>query len=140
MKGILALAAVSVLASGAAEARPVVKEISLDGFCNIFHTTFANGVLTAQDTPSCSGMYGGGFVGSVKNFGKSATLSIEDPSMPGTQWILVLSYPIVSGGTYKLYYTTDGNMMVDDAEGTYSLVTPEMGAKTGRSVTSTIRR
>lgn len=120
----------------AANAR--IVEISLDGTCNIYSIKFMDTVsVAAQDTPSCSGTYGGGVIAAVKNSGHALVLALQDPSSPGVQWMLNIDYPFVNGGDFTLYQTTDGTRFTDALDGTYSMVgTPNMGAKSGKSATS----
>lgn len=133
--GALALA----VSTCAANARTV--EISLDGTCNIYSIHFMDTVSAAvQDTPSCSGTYGGGVIAVVKGFNKAVVMSLQDPSSPGVQWMLEVAYPFVDGGAFTLYQTTDGNNFADALDGTYSLVgTPGMGPKSGKSMTALAR-
>lgn len=135
----LAALALLLCASGA-EARPRTTEISLDGYCNIYHVTISGVAAAAQDTPSCSGNFGGGFVATVKGFGKSVDVALQDPSSPGVQLMLELSYPFVTGGTFKLWQTTDGINFQDMLDGTYSISTaPDRGAKSAKSATAAIK-
>src|SRR3569832_62916 len=137
MKKTLILGALALAASTcAANAR--IVEISLDGTCNIYSIRFVDTVAVAvQDTPSCSGTYGGGVIAAVKNSGHAVVLALQDPSSPGVQWMLNVDYPFVNGGSFTLYQTTDGTRFTDALDGTYSLVgTPGMGAKTAKSVTA----
>lgn len=119
-----------------AEARRI-NEISLDSYCNIYHLVQSGALVSAQDTPSCSSTYGGGLIGSVKGDGKTVALALQDPNSPGVQRMLELSYPFVTGGTFKLYETTDGSNFHLALDGTYSLDNaPERGAKSAVPVTS----
>ncbi len=133
--GALALA----VSTCAAEARTV--EISLDGTCNTYSIRFMDTVSAAvQDTPSCSGTYGGGVIAVVKNSGHALVMALQDPSSPGVQWMLNIDYPFVTGGDFTLYQTTDGTRFTDALDGTYSLVgTPGMGGKTAKSATALAR-
>src|ERR1700733_10169041 len=120
--GALALAASTCVAN----ARTV--DVHLNGTCNIYSIRFVSTVSAAiQDTPSCSGTFGGGVLGSVKGFNKAMVIAMQDPSSPGVQWLLDLAYPFVNGGAFTLYQTTDGVHFVDALDGTYSLPdTPSM--------------
>ena len=137
MKHILAAsAAVLVAMTAQAEARRV-NDISLDGYCNIYHLVQSGALMSVQDTPSCSSTYGGGVIGSVKGDGKAVVVALQDPSFPGVQRMLELSYPFVTGGVFKLYETNDGNNFHLALDGTYSLDNaPERGAKSAVSVTA----
>src|SRR6185437_16392638 len=93
--GVALLAA----STAAASARPITKAIRLDGYCNVYSITMSQGTAWVQDTPTCSGNYGGGVVGSAKGFGKSLDLALQSASSPGVQLFLVVSYPLMTGGT-----------------------------------------
>jgi hypothetical protein len=137
MRRVPLLALALVLCAGGASARPRVTEISLDGYCNIYHISISGVLAAAQDTPSCSGTYGGGLAATVKGFGKSVDLALQDASNPGVQLMLELSYPFTTGGTFHLYQTTDGINFTDALDGTYSISTaPDRGAKSARSATA----
>lgn len=142
MKAIFALAAALVLVSSSgAMARGKATDISLDGYCNIYHVIVGAGAAGAQDTPSCSGNFGGGLIATVKNFGKAAVIALQDSGTPGVQLVLQLSYPFVSGGTFKLYQATDGTSFHLALDGTYSVIEgAETGAKRPLSVTAAMRR
>lgn len=135
MKRILALgtAALIASASGASAGHGITKDIHLDGYCNIYHINITAGLANAQDTPGCSGTYGGGLVATVKDTGKTVTLAIQDASSPGVQRMLVLSYPFTTGGTFKLYETTNGLNFHLALDGTYSL---DAAPQDGSSITA----
>ena len=136
MKRVLAAVAALVLTTVQADARGAT-EISLDGYCTIYHIVQHGPLLSVQDTPSCSAAYGGGVIGSVKGDGKAAVIALQDPGFPGVQRMITLSYPYVNGGVFKLYETTDGTNFHLALDGTYSLhAAPEQGPKTDVSVTS----
>jgi hypothetical protein len=139
MRRILALGAAVLFAStGLAAAHGRTYEISLDGYCNIYHIQITGVLAAAQDTPTCSGNFGGGLVATVKGFGKSVDLALQSQSNPGVQLMLELSYPFVNGGTFHLYQTTNGITFSDALDGTYSLhAAPDEGAKSAMSATAT---
>ncbi len=141
MRRILALGAAAFVAStGLANARGRAADISLDSYCNIYHITVTGVLAAAQDTPSCSGNFGGGLVATVKGFGKSVDIALQDASNPGVQLMLELSYPFVTGGTFHLYQTTNGITFSDALDGTYSISTaPERGEKSAVSATAARR-
>jgi hypothetical protein len=133
MKRFPAAMALAACMSGPADA--AAFDIHLDGYCNIYHVTLKQGLANAQDTPSCSGTFGGGLLGTVHLHGKTVVLAIQDASSPGVQRMLELSYPFTGGGTFKLYETTNGTNFHLALDGTYSLV--EGGGPRGtRSVTA----
>lgn len=132
MKKILTLAAAALIASaGSALARGKATDISLDGYCNIYHVIVGAGGAGAQDTPSCTGNFGGGLLATVKGFGKSVVLSLQDANNPGVQFVLQLSYPFVDGGVFKLYQATDGTNFHEALDGTYTVIEGAMTAPKG---------
>jgi hypothetical protein len=140
-KIVLLAAALLATSACAVEARPVTKAIRLTGYCNVYSITTSAGTAWVQDTPSCSGNFGGGVVGSAKFFGKSINLAMQDASNPGVQLMLVVSYPFVTGGTFKLYQTTTGTNFVDEIDGTYTLdAAPDGEPEGGKPVTSVFQR
>jgi hypothetical protein len=142
MKRILALGAAALFAStGFAEARTRVFDVSLDGYCNDYHIRVTGVLVAAQDVPTCTGNFGGGFVSTIYGYGKSVEIALQDASNPGVQLVLTMSYPFVTGAPFHLYQTTDGVNFVDELDGTYSLdAAPERGEKSGLSITKAIRR
>jgi hypothetical protein len=137
MKRIFALSVLMLCAAtGFAQARTRITDISLDGYCNIYHVRITGVLATAQDTPSCTGNFGGGFVATVKGFGKSVDIALQDSSNPGVQLVLQLSYPFTEGGVFHLYQTTDGINLIDEVDGTYSIAGAAQGPKSARSITS----
>jgi len=142
MKKTLVLGAVALFATtNLANAATRISDISLDGYCNDYHIRVTAVRVAAQDTPTCTGNFGGGFLSTIKGFGKTAEIALQDASNPGVQLVLTLSYPFVTGGTFHLYQTTDGVNFVDELDGTYSLdAAPERGEKSNLSITKLIRR
>ncbi|HWA90695.1 MAG TPA: hypothetical protein VG889_11705 [Rhizomicrobium sp.] len=135
MRKILMLTAALALAATGAQARGKATDISLDGYCNIYHVIVGAGAAGAQDTPSCSGSFGGGLIATEKGFGKSVVLALQDAGNPGVQRMLQLSYPFVTGGLFKLYEATDGTNFHLALDGTYSVIEGAV-AKPGKSITS----
>jgi hypothetical protein len=139
MKRIAALAAAALICSaGASLAKSKTFAIGLDGFCDNYGVTLSGTIAAAQDAPSCSGQYGGGLLATVKGFGKTVLLALQDPiNQPGVQVMLELSYPFTDGGTFTIYQTTDGVNFVDEFDGTYSVGRDaQRGEKNSRSITS----
>ncbi len=127
----LAAAAVFALSAASASARGKATDIQLDGYCSIYHVIVGAGAAGAQDTPSCSGNFGGGLLTTVKGFGKAAVIALQDPNgNPGVQLVLQISYPFTDGGTFKLYQATDGTNFHLALDGTYSVI--EGGRPAGR--------
>ncbi len=137
MRKILTICAALALTTTGAMARGKATDISLDGYCNIYHVIVGAGAAGAQDTPSCSGTFGGGLLATERGFGKSVVLALQDASNPGVQRMLQLSYPFADGGTFDLYEATDGTNFHLALDGTYSVIEgARSGPKGGKSVTA----
>jgi hypothetical protein len=111
MKLLMTLAAAAILAMPASSALAKGKtvNITLDGFCDSFTITSANGVNSIADDPStCTTWYGVGLSGKLKPDGKSASFGMITPGQPSTSYYVTFSYPYVTGGTFNMYITNDG--------------------------------
>jgi len=66
----------------------------------------------------------GNFVGLIGklNGERSVIASIEVKNRPGDQFLMQLSYPLVSGGTWSVFYTRSGYEMKLYKSGTYNMV------------------
>jgi hypothetical protein len=135
MQKVLTICAALILAATAAQARGTATDVSLDGYCNIYHVIVGSGAAGVQDTPSCSGSFGGGLIVTQKGFGKSVLLAMQDAGNPGVQRMLQLSYPFVDGGLFKLYEATDGTNFHLALDGTYSVIEGAV-VKQGLSITA----
>ena len=66
----------------------------------------------------------GNFVGVIaktKGEGRSIIASVQVNNRPGDQFLLKLSYPLVDGGTWSAFYTSDGYTMKLYKSGTYTV-------------------
>ena len=141
MKHVLAIAAlILAVSSTAAPARSVTTTVALDTSCDKFDVTITKANAVARDAPSCAGTYGGGLVATVKGFGKSVLLALQDSSQPGVQFMLELSYPFTDGGAFKLYQTTDGVRWDDALDGTYTVITNGRARERGSPAASAFHR
>jgi len=122
---------------------PVVTEIGIDGFCNVYKVTYnpSTHLATAQDTPNCTGSYGGGVLAQTKSAGDVMLLAVQDQqNQPGVQIMLQLSYPFTTSGAVTIYQTTDGLTFTDAFDGTYTVETGAPVNRGGKSVTSIFRK
>jgi hypothetical protein len=120
-----------------------VAEIGIDGFCNVYHITYSTktGLATAQDTPNCTGTYGGGTLAQTKVAGDVMLLALQDPQgQPGVQMMVQLSYPFTTPGTVTIYQTTDGTTFTDAWDGTYTVETGAPVHRGGKPVQSVFRK
>src|SRR5438045_270420 len=98
MKTYLALAAAALLAtSGGALAKSTTAVISLDGHCDVITLQIDKPLVAGAGDPDCAVEYGGGMIGKVKGFGNSIVAGVQTPNAPGAQFVLQLSYPLVTG-------------------------------------------
>lgn len=96
MKMLLAVGATAlVLSSAAASAKTYT--ISLDGHCDVITLT-VNKTLVAG-TDSCGGLFGGGLIAKVKNFGGAIVAGVQTSEMAGTQYVFEIAWPLKTGGT-----------------------------------------
>jgi hypothetical protein len=124
MKTIWALAvALLITSTCVAAGKTKTSVISLGGkFCVQATVYVKNDVsVTASENDNCQTYIGEGFVGVVKGQGKIATIGGLSNQYPGDQITINLQYPFVTGGSYTVYYTTDGVTMSVLGSGTYTV-------------------
>ncbi|HEY8697933.1 MAG TPA: hypothetical protein VIM02_09960 [Rhizomicrobium sp.] len=121
---IAAAAAILIGAGGAATAKTKTTQIQLDGECDLITVNVTDKVsVTGNEGDACSKLFGAGFVAKVKG---ADTMQIvagaQSPMVPGAQFVFVAQYPLVTGGTWSLYVTSDGDTMSLNNSGTYTVV------------------
>ncbi|HEX3653781.1 MAG TPA: hypothetical protein VHU18_13260 [Rhizomicrobium sp.] len=127
MKKLLlpAAAGLAMLCAGnSAMAKSV--SISFDGGCDgmdIIVETGANIALETGNGCDEGAHFGAGTIGKVKGTGKAITFGINLYGKGGGayQYIFVISYPLVTGGTWSDFYTLDGKTFVRQYSGTYTV-------------------
>ena len=131
MKKILLLtaAALTLCASPAAMAKTKAVSISFVGGCDgmdIIVNTTAHVALETGNGCDEGAHYGAGTIGDVKGFGKAITFGINLYGKGGGayQYIFVISYPLVTGATWKNFYTQDGKTFTPQYSGTYTVTGP----------------
>src|ERR1700753_1566214 len=107
MKYLLALAAVIAL-SGAAEAKDKTTTITLDGHCDNLVLKINKTNVVGVDNGCATGI-GIGYVGKVKGFGQGIVAGVQFSQVPGAQFVMRFSYPLVTGGSWDLAITEDGS-------------------------------
>ncbi|HEY4115862.1 MAG TPA: hypothetical protein VGM17_17535 [Rhizomicrobium sp.] len=121
MKTLVILGAAALLAlPSVASARTKTTVVSFDGYCDVVTIKVTGSLVAGQD--SCAGGFGGGMV--VKQLGgqgKSIVAGVQFPVYAGYQFVLQLSYPLVTGGTWTMYATTDGTELDPFEAGTYTV-------------------
>lgn len=125
MKAILLPAAVALaLCAGPATAKTV--SISFDGLCDGMDIIVDKTGQTALETGNgCDegAHFGAGTIGKIKGRGKAITfgVNLSGKGVDNYQYIYVISYPLVSGGSWSNFYTQDGKTMSRQVTGTYTV-------------------
>lgn len=105
----LATTAVFALPASNAMAKKGPITVTLDGFCDSFTITKTGSVYSAADDPNtCTTWYGVGLNGKLKPDGKTISFGLITPGQPSTSYYVTFSYPFVTGGTFNMYITNDG--------------------------------
>ncbi|HEY4114063.1 MAG TPA: hypothetical protein VGM17_08385 [Rhizomicrobium sp.] len=130
MKKILGVAAAALLLSaGVASAKPTDVTISVSGVSCTFSINklgdsgndIGKVLLTANDPNTCQ-FVGAGDIGKVKGLGPIATIVGTSSLLGNSDKILtLLDYPFVTGGQYRVYYTSDGKTLTFIGSGSYTV-------------------
>ncbi|HEY8698747.1 MAG TPA: hypothetical protein VIM02_14135 [Rhizomicrobium sp.] len=126
MKTILLLTAAAVLAStGGAMADPTT--ISFDGYCDVWTITPSDRPLVAavENDPdgTCETFRGIGDLGRIRGFGHAVSIGgVFNSGDPNAVYVTTISEPLVTGGTFSVYYTLDGVTVNLSHTGTYTVV------------------
>jgi hypothetical protein len=104
---------------GAADAKTQV--VSLDGHCDVLTLKINKTNVVGADDPNCATGMGIGYVGKVKGFGTAVVAGVQFSAVPGAQFVMRLSYPLVTGGSWDLSLTTDGSTFTPYESGTYTI-------------------
>jgi hypothetical protein len=67
--------------------------------------------------------FGAGTIGKIKNRGKTITFAVNLSGKGGSayQYVYVIDYPLVTGGSWSNFYTTDGKTTGRGGGGTYTV-------------------
>jgi len=161
MRGILSLTVAVAAAFGltaGATAAPVPTYIQIDSsfLCDVFGITarldpvlggkIDLAVNETDPNGTCETFIGQGVAGKVGTM-KAASFSgvftsIQGgPGDPRTVFTYVVTYPLVTGGQWILYYTTDGQKMNYLLNGTYTVLSSAPSkSKSGKRVTSVLHK
>jgi len=127
MKKLLlpAAAALAMLCAGSvATADPV--SISFDKLCDGMDIAVNTTNRTALETGNgCDegAHFGAGTMGRIKARGNTLTFGVNLSGKGGGayQYIYVVDYPLVTGGSWSNFYTTDGKILSRVTTGTYTV-------------------
>ena len=127
MKRLLlpAAAALAMLCAGNAAMAKTVS-ISFDGLCDGMDITVNKANRTALETGNgCDegANFGAGTIGKIKGRGNAITFGVNLSPKGGAayQYIYVIDYPFVTGGSWSNFFTTDGKTMSKLSTGTYTV-------------------
>jgi hypothetical protein len=120
MKISLTFAALVVLC-GAAQAGTKTTAVSLDGHCDVLMLQIDKTSVVGADDPDCDTGFGIGYVGKVKGFGKAIVAGAHFGEAPSAEFVIRLSYPLVTGGNWDLAITSDGTTFTPFESGTYTV-------------------
>jgi len=142
MKASLALAAaVLVATAGPVLAKSKTETISLNGHCDVLTLHINKQQVAGTDDPDCAQGFGGGWIGKVKGFGNAIVAGVQFSEFPGEQLVFRVQYPLMTGGAWDLYATSDGSSMTKLESGTYTVEgTAERGPRGSTSVVRTLRK
>ena len=125
MKNILFAFACTAVLAVPATAGVKTTTIGIDGFCDVYTVAITGGRLAAavETDPDgrCETFVGAGHVGKVKGSGRLVTVGGVFNSNANTVYTLDLQYPLVTGGAWHMYSTTDGSVLQDLGGGTYTV-------------------
>ncbi len=122
LSGVTVLA--MVCAGSAALATTV--SISFDNLCDGMDISVNTASHTALETGNgcdVGANFGAGTLGKIKARGKAITFGVNLSAKGGAayQYIYVIDYPFVTGGSWSNFYTTDGKTMSRVSTGTYTV-------------------
>jgi hypothetical protein len=131
-----ASAALAMLCAGNAAMAKTVS-ISFDKLCDGMDIIVDKTGRTALETGNgCDegAHFGAGTIGKIKNRGNAITFGVNLYGKGGGayQYIYVISYPFVTGGSWSNFYTTDGKTLSKDFTGTYTVNGGARHGTTGR--------
>jgi len=138
----------AALLAGLAPATAKTVSISFDGFCDGMDITIDKDEQTAVESANgCSegAGYGAGTIGKIRHSffleGKRLTLGVNFSGKGDTkQFLYVLSYPLMTGGNWISYYTSDGKTLIQNDTGLYTVTGTAQHAREGLRSSSEIRR
>lgn len=123
----LGAAALAMCVTGPAMAKKV--SISFDGFCDGLDIIVNKADRLALETGNgCDegAHFGVGTIGKINHRGNAITFAVNLSPKGGEayQYIFVVDYPLVTGGTFTTTFTQDGKTYSKEGVGTYTVNAP----------------
>ena len=117
--------ALGALCAGSAAMADTVS-ISFDGLCDGMDILVNKTNQTALETGNGCDLganFGAGTIGKIKARGKTITFAVNLSGKGGSayQYVYVIDYPLVTGGSWSNFYTTDGKTTGKGGGGTYTV-------------------
>ena len=140
----LGILTISIIAGTLGAAQAGTTQISLDGRCDsiaitIESHTFAAAVETDPDG-RCETFVAGGRIGRIKDLGRAADVSGVINGSASPVYTLDVQIPLVTGGAWQLYQTSDGIHLTPVGSGTYTVTGPVAASRSGPTMTSGAKR
>lgn len=129
MKRIFMQAAAALAMSCAGNTAMAARaSISFDGLCDGMDIIVKGGQVALETGNGCDvgANFGAGTIGKIKDRGKTITFGVNLSAKGGSayQYIYVIDYPFVTGGTWTNFFTTDGKTFGGrQGGGTYTVIT-----------------
>ena len=118
---VAAAAAALLVLPGVAQAK--IPVLDLGGVCHALMIRVQHAQVNGFSHFTCETGNFVGIVGKVRGSAeRSVIASIQMRDQPDGQFLLQVSYPLVDGGTWSLYYTNDGYRMKLYQSGTYTVL------------------
>lgn len=144
MKKLVLCSAVALaMSAGGVLAKDQTVTITIDGACDAFSiTVHGENVGLSEDNPVCDLAIGSGYIGTVNRRGKYAIIGAILNNDATAHWVIGLQYPLVTGGSYTVGYTTDGvHIRNVRGSGTYTVSgTAAHGLRGNEPITSIVRK
>lgn len=120
-KYLIAAATAALFAlPGAAQAK--VPVLDLGDICGFMPIIVNHNNVSGFSNFSCQTGNFVGVIAKTKGGERWVIASVQMVKQPESQFLLKVSYPLVNGGSWIMYYTTDGYSMKEYQKGTYTVV------------------
>lgn len=125
---LLATATMLAVACTASAAMAAKASISFDTLCDGMDIIVKSGQVALETGNGCDvgANFGAGTIGKIKGRGKTITFGVNLSAKGGEgyQYIYVIDYPFVTGGTWTNFFTQDGKTTGGrQGGGTYTVIT-----------------